>query len=248
MTATSGGTSRRDRPAKPALSRSGIVAAGLTILQSHGMAGVTMRAVAAALDTGPASLYAYFGNRDELLREMLNAVMAEVPVPQVDPLRWREQLKELLTASVEAMEAHPGIALVAIGYIPTEHHSMVVGEAMLGMLKAGGVGPQASAWALDLLALYITAIAYEASVEAELGVPEPSRTVEVVTGVRDAFAQMSATEFPELTAIGPLLTLGTGKERFDFGVDVLINGLLATPEPQSATDVLDLASAPAQDD
>jgi AcrR family transcriptional regulator len=247
VTATSGGTSRRDRPAKPPLSRAVIVEAALAILQRDGMAGVTMRAVATALDTGPASLYAYFGNRDDLLHEMLNAVMAEVPVPQVDPLRWREQLKELGIASVEAMQAHRGIARVAVGYIPTGHHTLVVGEAMLQMLKAGGVGPQSSAWALDLLALYITAIAYELAVEAEEGVPEPQRTVEVVTEIRDAFSQMSPAEFPLLSVLSPLLTLGTRKERFEFGLDVLINGLLATPEPQSASDVFDVAST-AQDD
>jgi AcrR family transcriptional regulator len=239
----SGGTSRRDRPAKPPLSRAVIVEAALAILQRDGMAGVTMRAVATALDTGPASLYAYFGNRDDLLHEMLNVVMSVVEVPVVDPLRWREQLKELSTATVAAMEAHRGIAQVAIGYIPTEHHSMVVAEAMLAMLDAGGIGPQASAWALDLLALYVTAVAYEAAVEAEQGVPEPQRTVEVVTEIRDVFSQMSAAEFPRLAALGPLLTLGSGKERFEFGLDVLINGLLTTPEPQTATDVLDIASA-----
>jgi hypothetical protein len=146
------------------------------------------------------------------------------------------------------MQAHPGIALVAIGYIPTEHHSMVLAEAMLAMLKAGGVGPQAAAWALDLLALYITAIAYELAVEAEQGVPEPTRTVEVVTGIREAFSQMSAVEFPQLTSVAPLLTLGTRKERFEFGLDVLINGLLATPEPQSATDVVGHSSAPEHKD
>ena len=175
-----GGVSRRERPAKPALSRAGIVAAGLAILQSRGFAAVTMRSVAAALDTGPASLYAYVANRDELLREMLNVVLSEVPVPSVDPLRWREQLKDLLRDSTRAMERHPGIARVAMGYIPTEEHAMVVADTMLALLAAGGVGPQASAWAVDLLSLFITATAYETSLYSGGGPPDLAMMHEVV--------------------------------------------------------------------
>ena len=67
------------------------MAAGLKILHEGGLGAVTMRAVATALDTGPASLYAYVANRDELLHEMLNAVLSKVPVPEADPERWRDQ-------------------------------------------------------------------------------------------------------------------------------------------------------------
>src|SRR4051794_37413104 len=120
--------STRDRPAKPPLSREAVVAAGLAILTAEGLGAVTMRAVAAALDTGPASLYAYVANRDELLHEMLNEVLGTVPVPVTDPERWREQLRTLLLDMVQAMESHPGIAAIALGYIPTEDNAMRVAE------------------------------------------------------------------------------------------------------------------------
>jgi AcrR family transcriptional regulator len=48
------GRSTRDRPAKPALSREAVVDAGLHVLRAEGIDAVTMRRVAAALDTGPA--------------------------------------------------------------------------------------------------------------------------------------------------------------------------------------------------
>jgi AcrR family transcriptional regulator len=46
--------SRRDRPAKPALSREAIVDAGLAIVREEGIDALTMRRLAQALDTGPA--------------------------------------------------------------------------------------------------------------------------------------------------------------------------------------------------
>ena len=51
--------STRDRPAKPPLSVDAVVDAALAVLQADGLEAVTMRRVAAALDTGAASLYVY---------------------------------------------------------------------------------------------------------------------------------------------------------------------------------------------
>ena len=49
-----------------------------------------MRRVAQALDTGPASLYVYVANRDELLELMLDRAVATVSLPEPDPARWRD--------------------------------------------------------------------------------------------------------------------------------------------------------------
>ncbi|MFD6620080.1 TetR family transcriptional regulator, partial [Streptomyces albidoflavus] len=48
--------SRRERPAKPALTREGIIDAAVLIMEEEGLQRVTMRRLAQALDTGPASL------------------------------------------------------------------------------------------------------------------------------------------------------------------------------------------------
>ena len=68
--------SRRDRPAKPALSREAIVDAALAIVREEGIDALTMRHLAQALDTGPASLYVYVANRDELWELLFDAALA----------------------------------------------------------------------------------------------------------------------------------------------------------------------------
>ena len=68
--------SRRDRPAKPALSREAIVDAALAIVREEGIDALTMRRLAQALDTGPASLYVYVANRDELWDLLFDAALA----------------------------------------------------------------------------------------------------------------------------------------------------------------------------
>src|SRR5580698_5998597 len=107
--------STRDRPAKTPLSEDAIVDAALAITRTEGLDAVTMRRIAAELDTGAASLYVYVRNRDELLRAMMDSVAGTVPSVVPDPERWREQVHDLMRGFRDALEAYPGLASVLTG-------------------------------------------------------------------------------------------------------------------------------------
>src|ERR1700761_5081101 len=95
--------STRDRPAKAPLSERVIVEAALEILRADGLDAVTMRRVAAELDTGPPSLYVYIRGRDELRAAMLDRVSATIALEHPDPDRWREQVHSLLDRVLHAL-------------------------------------------------------------------------------------------------------------------------------------------------
>ncbi len=98
----------RDRPRRRSAATL-IVETALELLRTEGYEATSMRRVAQALDTGPASLYVYVANRDELLDLMLDRAIAELPLPEPDPARWREQLKELMHALTRLMTSRlPG--------------------------------------------------------------------------------------------------------------------------------------------
>jgi AcrR family transcriptional regulator len=221
--------SRRDRPAKPALSREAIIDAGLEILRSEGVDALSMRRVAQALDTGPASLYVYVANRAELHALLFDAAAGTVEVEPTDPARWREQLLDLVTRMTRLMsEEYPGIAKMAMATIPTGENALRITESMLSLLKAGGVSDQAAAYAADLISMYATAIAYEQSLYATQ-YADPDHQEREVQRIAAHFAYLSAEKYPTMTALAPFLTRGDGHERFLLGLDVIINGLLATP-------------------
>src|ERR1700735_3017864 len=88
--------STRDRPAKAPLSQEAIVGAALAILESEGLEAVSMRRVAAALDTGAGSLYVYVAGREGLLEAMFDRIIAAGQRETPDPSRWRAQLHNLL--------------------------------------------------------------------------------------------------------------------------------------------------------
>src|SRR5580698_3844860 len=80
--------STRDRPAKAPLSEDAVVDAALAILKADGLEAVTMRRVAAALDTGAASLYVYVSGREGLMQAMLDRVIAAVEFESPASSRW----------------------------------------------------------------------------------------------------------------------------------------------------------------
>ena len=161
--------SRRDRPAKPALSREAIVDAALAIVREEGIDALTMRRLAQSLDTGPASLYVYVANRDELWDLVFDEAIGSIETEPTDPARWREQVHALAGRMVNMMVVeYPGMARMAMARIPVGDNALRVNESMLSLLKAGGVGDQAAAYAADLLSMYVTATAYEQSLYAQL--------------------------------------------------------------------------------
>ncbi len=111
--------SRRERPAKPALTRQGIIDAALTILHNEGLNKVTMRRIAGVLDTGPASLYVYVRNTADLHAQILDALLAEVTeLPPIEG-KWRERLKQLLTRYKLVLFAYPEIARMTLTTHPS---------------------------------------------------------------------------------------------------------------------------------
>jgi AcrR family transcriptional regulator len=221
--------SRRDRPAKPALSREAIVDSALAIVREEDVDALTMRRLAQALDTGPASLYVYVANRDELWDLVFDAAVGTVETEPTDPARWREQLHALSGRMVNTMVVeYPGLARLAMARIPVGDNALRVSESVLSLLKAGGVGDQAAAYAADLIFMYVTATAYEQSLYAQL-YSDPEHEMREVQRIATRFAALSPERFPTIAALRGQLTTGDGEERFSLGLDVIINGLLATP-------------------
>ena len=129
--------SRRERPAKPALTREGILEAALRLLREDGLEAVSMRRVAQALDTGAASLYVYVRNRDDLLALLLDEVVGQLRLPDPETDDWRGELTRLALESIDLLGRHRGLAAATMGYVPSGPNATRLTEAMLGSASAG---------------------------------------------------------------------------------------------------------------
>ncbi|WP_419707219.1 TetR/AcrR family transcriptional regulator [Promicromonospora sp. NFX87] len=221
--------SRRERPAKPALTRHGIIEAALAILRAEGLSRVTMRRIAAALDTGPASLYVYVHNTEDLHAQVLDALLAPVVTAVPGTGSWRVRLKALLAGYRDILFQHPEIARMALSTQPSGPNYMALGDRILGLLVEGGVSDRAAAWGLDLLLLYPTAIAVENGSQKSA-----TQKADDLTALAARVAAADATRYPHVARLGEEIVSGSGPERADWTLDVLLDGILAAGPPISA--------------
>jgi AcrR family transcriptional regulator len=219
--------SRRERPAKPALTRDGIVATAVELVRAEGLGRVTMRRLAQELDTGAASLYVYVRSTAELHAAVLDELLGVVDLGPVTAAGdWRERLEQVLTSYTELLFEYPGLAQAALVARPAGEHYLDLLEGVLALLAEGGVPAGQAAWGVDILLHFATSSAAEhAPTDPRQGAPEPD------AGPLIRALQASKNR-PWLAAHGDDLLSGPGEARLGWGFRVLINGVLDTPRPQ----------------
>ncbi|MDV9176327.1 TetR/AcrR family transcriptional regulator C-terminal domain-containing protein [Streptomyces sp. W16] len=215
--------SRRERPAKPALSRAAIVAAAVAVLRAEGLQKVTMRRLAQELDTGPASLYVYVRNTAELHAAVLDELLGAIgPVPAEGS--WRERVERVLTAYTAMLFEHPSLARSALTAWPSGPHYLNLIETLLALLDEGGVPPAQAAWGVDLLLQQATATACEHSAEGS--------TQDDWDALADALRNVSDRTHPHIAARSGELLSGAHEARLSWRFQALIAGIERTAVPE----------------
>ncbi len=217
--------SRRERPAKPALTRLGIIDVAVRILREEGLRKVTMRRIADVLDTGPASLYVYVRNTADLHAQVLDALLATVTESFPAGGTWRDQVQEVLLQYMLALYSYPEIARMTLTTHLSGLHYLAIVERLLALLHEGGLSDRQAAWTVDLLLLLATANAAEHS-PRQASAQAADEDAALIAAVNT----IDATTFPQIARIGSELFSGAGRERFQWSIDVVLNGILASTD------------------
>lgn len=219
---------RAERAGKAPITVARIMDAAFRLVEAEGFEALTMRRVAAALRTGPASLYAHVRNKAELDELLISEVCARVPVPEADPARWTEQMLGICRGLRDEYLRYPGISRVALSAAPSSLEALRLSEGMLTILLAAGVAPQSAAWAVDAAFLYVSAYCFEVSLRhhADSGVDQ--RVLDRDDLV-ERYRMLPADRFPSTVAHIRELVSGEEHERFEFALTALLGGL--TPRP-----------------
>nr|WP_279672422.1 TetR/AcrR family transcriptional regulator [Flexivirga meconopsidis] len=228
---------RAPKQRKP-LSRDTIVAKALEILDAEGIEGVSMRRIAAELGTGPASLYAYVADKDELLAAVNELALSELAMPNLDQ-PWQDVVREWAQSTYDLFRRHRDLARLSFADIPTGARALDISEAILRSLIEGGVEVQDAAWLIDRMVLYVGADAVEGYLLQERFGATDAAAAEVagrqwIADVKEYFAALPPDRYPMITShLAPMMS-GGGDARFEFGMELLIAGIEAR-NPGSAT-------------
>jgi AcrR family transcriptional regulator len=217
------GRSRRRDP----LTRESIVAAALRVLDRDGLEGFSMRRVGDELDTGAASLYWHVGSKDGLLDLILEEVIGEQvdEIPDPDPERWQEQLKDVAREMRRTILKHRDIVQISIGRIVMGPNAVRLTERVLAILRAGGVPDQLAVQGYLLLISSVNGFTMDEIGFAEEAAPGTPPLDEAGQMVHDYLESLPRDQFPNVTEVADSFAVTDQDARFELLIDLFVEGL-----------------------
>jgi AcrR family transcriptional regulator len=225
----------RERAAPRApLTQDAIIDAALRVLDREGLEGLSMRRVAEELGTGAGSLYWHVRNKGELLQLLFEKVTGEMELPEPDPSRWQDQLKDLARQMRSVMHRHRDIARVSLGRIPSGPTIALFNEWLFELLRPAGIPDKVIAYLGDLFGLYVGAFTFEESLGLASPTGEDLPPEQILQMFRAYVESLPADRFPHTRGAVDLLFGGDQDERFEFGLDLIVRGLETYARPGSS--------------
>ena len=209
---------------RPTLSRERVLAGAVAVADEGGVAALTIRSLAAHLGVKPMSLYYYVANKSEILDAIVDGVFSEIDLPTVDG-DWRTEIHLRATSARQVLRRHSwAIGLLesrtSPGPATLRHH-----DAMLGTLRGAGFSIAMTAHAYALIDSYVYGFALQ---EAALPFDGPDTVTEVAAPMMEQFAEGQYPHLVELAAEHILQPGFDFADEFDFGLDLILDGLSAT--------------------
>ncbi|MGA9103531.1 TetR/AcrR family transcriptional regulator [Aeromicrobium sp.] len=203
------------------LSREKVLNGAVAVADRGGIAGLTIRSLAAELGVKPMSVYHHVANKDEILDGIVDLVFGEIELPTIGG-EWHEEMRRRAASAREAMRRHPW----AIGLVETrtspgpstlKHHN-----AVIGTLREAGFSIEMTAHAFALIDAYVYGFALS---EATLPINGPETVTEVAEQMMEFF---TAEDYPHLLEFSVEHVMKPGYDygkEFEFGLGVVLDGL-----------------------
>jgi TetR/AcrR family tetracycline transcriptional repressor len=216
--------------AEPALDQRQIVQAALGLLDEGGFDGLTMRSLAQKLGIKAASLYWHVRNKQELLSLLADEICAPMREPD-RALPWRRRLEELANEYRRVLLARRDAARVlARSGGPAGPYRLRLTEIVLRTLLDAGFEHKDAAYAGFLLNDYVTMFVLEETQNGPAAATDGAEAA--AAGAQNWVAALPATEYPSVVALADYLLAPDVDERFQFGIEILRNGLETRLERQ----------------
>jgi AcrR family transcriptional regulator len=215
-------------PARAPLSRDRVLRAAVRIADDGGLGALTMRRLAEDLGAEAMSLYYHVANKDEVLDGIADAVGREIN-EVVDALdepaagaQWKHAVRRRILAAREVLLRHPWVPAVFETRASMSPEILRYHDRLLGLMRDGGFSYDLGHHALHALgsrALGFSQELFNPGAGAAGAGAELAGLAERLPNLAGMLAHISHDD--------PDSTLGwcDDQEEFEFGLDLLLDGL-----------------------
>ena len=216
------------RPAK--LSRERLQTAALALVDAHGLAGLSMRALASELGSAPMTIYNHVAGRAELEVLVVEAVIGEADWSREPHDDWRDAVVAITVALWRAVRAHPHAIPLILTRRSRSTALLEASEPLLDALARSGRSGRELLIAFRTVTGFVMGIA-----QAELAGPLSVAADEPADVVIGRFRALPRFRYPRLIEIADAAATSDAEGELRAGLALVIAGLDAgldaTPSP-----------------
>lgn len=198
---------------RPSLSRAGVAVAALRVIDTEGLAKLSMRRLGAELGIEAMSVYHYVSSKDDLLDAVLEQLYGEIALPEVAEDAWEEAIRRGLRSFHDVLVRHPAAVELFTSRPARSETGLRVLIWAHGRFRAVGLSDRDARQALHFAVAFVMG-----HVATELG--NQIQPDELVIA-EDLLAD------PEIRGFVELSQADDAEAMFDSGIEAVVHGLRA---------------------
>lgn len=215
------------------LTRERIVAAAISIADDLGLAAVSIRKLAAQLNSSPMALYHYVPTKRDLLNLMLDATYEEFEWSSKTIRSWREALSQFAWESRRCLKRHPWVNVLRSDNPEYGPECIRTLEAVLASLTGFGLDMRTAIRVLGTVFIFVNgfvAVETENKSKSQRRKPQHSGTYPLSF----SRAVLATGKFPNVERFIEMEAESPDDEGFDRALQWILNGMSSTIESLSS--------------
>ena len=214
-------------PQRSPLSRERVLAAAIALADEAGLAALSMRKLATALDVKAMSLYNHVSNRDDLLDGMVDFVVGKIEVPKIQP-NWQEAMRQRALSAHKVLLQHPWATMPLVSRVNVGPAMLRYIDSTLGCLVEAGFSLEMADHAWNAMDSHIYGFTLQ-----ELNFPFEAE--DYSEAAQAYVAMIPAEKYPYMNRLTHLVMEQQydGLHEFELGLNLILDGLekLRSSEP-----------------
>lgn len=202
------------------LSRERVLRAAVALADENGIELLTMRRLGQALGVEAMSLYNHVANKDAILDGIVDLVLGDIDVPPAGT-HWKAAMRQRSISAHDVLLAHPWAAMLIMSRFNIGPGMTRYLDATLGRLREGGFSIEGALDAWHTLDSHLYGFTLQ-QLSLPFGVEEaPQVSADVLGG-------LPAEQFPHVVEIITHVMRSGREEDFEFGLELILDGLERT--------------------
>jgi AcrR family transcriptional regulator len=202
------------------VTRERVLRAAIALADQSGLESLTMRRLGQEVGVEAMSLYNHVANKDDILDGIVDLVLSDIDVPPTGT-HWKTAMRHRSMSAHEILLAHPWAPVLIMSRFNIGPGMTRYLDATLGRLREGGFSIEGALDAWHTLDSHLYGFTLQ-----QLNLPFDADEAPKVSA--DVLGQLPADQYPHIVEIITEVMRSGRKEDFEFGLDLILDGLEKT--------------------